>query len=110
VVDAAESIATTPPAMTPPQPPAGRTVPRPPPATLNNVAYGDHPRQVLDFWRAPGAKPTPVVFHIHGGGWEAGEKGFVRGTAAFLAAGISVVSINYRYTWQAQAEGISPPV
>lgn len=85
-------------------------MPRPPAATLSNVPYGDHPRQVLDFWKAPSAKPTPVVFHIHGGGWEAGGKGFVRGTAAFLAAGISVVSINYRYTWQAQADGVSPPV
>ena len=54
--------------------------------------------------------PTPVVFHIHGGGWEAGNKGSVRGTAQLLAAGISVVSINYRYTWQAQADGVKPPV
>ncbi|MEO7412110.1 MAG: alpha/beta hydrolase [Opitutaceae bacterium] len=97
---------------TPPQtaPAATRTLARPSAATLTNVAYGDHPRQVLDFWQAPGTKPTPVVFHIHGGGWEAGNKGFVRGTAQLLAAGISVVSINYRYTWQAQAEGVKPPV
>jgi acetyl esterase/lipase len=83
---------------------------RGPAATLTNVAYGDHPRQVLDFWKAASDKPTPLVFHIHGGGWEAGSKGAVRGTAAFLAAGISVVSINYRYTWQAQADGVRPPV
>jgi acetyl esterase/lipase len=77
---------------------------------VTNVAYGNHPRQVLDFWKAPSDKPTPLVFHIHGGGWEAGGKGFVPGTAKFLAAGISVVSINYRYTWQAQADGVKPPV
>ena len=77
---------------------------------MTNVPYGNHPRQVLDFWKAPSDKPTPLVFHIHGGGWEAGSKGFVPGTAKFLAAGISVVSINYRYTWQAQADGVKPPV
>src|SRR5262249_37424740 len=33
-----------------------------------------------------------------------------RGVQRYLAAGISVVSINYRYTWQAQADGVKPPV
>ena len=28
----------------------------------------------------------------------------------YLAAGISVVSINYRYSWQAQIAGVQPPV
>ena len=102
--------AAEPPAATPQTPPTGRTVSQRPAATLSNVPYGDHPRQVLDFWKAPGAKPTPVVIHIHGGGWEAGNKAFVRGTEEFLAAGISVVSISYRYTWQAQADGVKPPV
>ncbi len=83
---------------------------RAPAPTLANIPYGTHPRQVLDFWKASSTKPAPLVFHIHGGGWEAGNKGNVPGTAAFLAAGISVVSINYRYTWQAQADGVSPPV
>lgn len=100
--------AQTQPSPTPPT--TARGVSRTPPATLTNVRYGVHPRQVMDFWKAPSTKPTPVVFHIHGGGWGAGSKGAVRGTAAFLAAGISVVSINYRYTWQAIGDGIKPPV
>jgi len=103
-------FAADPPAPTPTPPTTARVLSRTPPATLTNVAYGDHPRQVLDFWKASSTKPTPVVFHIHGGGWEAGSKGFVPGTAKYLAAGISVVSINYRYIWQAQAEGVKPPV
>lgn len=107
---ATSACAVKPPATTPQTPPTGRTVSQRPVATLSNVPYGDHPRQVLDFWKAPGTKPTPVVIHIHGGGWEAGSKGFVPGTAQYLAAGISVVSISYRYTWQAQADGVSPPV
>ena len=110
VLVASSAYAADPPTTTPASPATRRAPSRGPAATLTNVPYGDHPRQVLDFWKAPSDKPTPVVFHIHGGGWEAGGKGFVPGTAKFLAAGISVVSINYRYTWQAQADGIQPPV
>ena len=75
-----------------------------------NVAYGKHERQVLDFYKADSDKPTPVVFHIHGGGWVAGDKKGVAGLEKYLAAGISVVSINYRYSTQAQLAGVKPPV
>ena len=78
--------------------------------TLANVAYGTHERQVLDFYRADSATPTPVVFHIHGGGWVAGDKKSVAALEKYLAAGISVVSINYRYSTQAQLAGVKPPV
>ena len=78
--------------------------------TQANVAYGTHERQVLDFYRADSATPTPVVFHIHGGGWVAGDKKVVAALEKYLAAGISVVSINYRYSTQAQIAGVKPPV
>jgi len=78
--------------------------------TQANVAYGTHERQVLDFYRADSATPTPVVFHIHGGGWVAGDKKVVAALERYLAAGISVVSINYRYSTQAQIAGVKPPV
>src|SRR6185295_7100917 len=77
--------------------------------TEANVPYGDHERQVLDFYQAKSARPTPVLFLIHGGGWVAGDKKGVK-VAPYLAAGISVVSINYRYSWQAQLAGVKPPV
>lgn len=83
--------------------------PQPAP-TLANVTYGTHERQVLDFWRAGSPKPTPVVFHIHGGGWVSGDKANVDGLSRYLAAGISVVSINYRYIQQAMAADVNPPV
>lgn len=83
--------------------------PQPAP-TLANVAYGAHERQVLDFWRAKSTQPTPVVFHIHGGGWVTGDKARVGGLEQFLAAGISVVSINYRYVQQAIAASVKPPI
>lgn len=77
--------------------------------TQANVPYGDHERQVLDFYQAKASRPTPLLFFIHGGGWVAGDKKGVN-VKPYLAAGISVVSINYRYSWQAQLAGVKPPV
>ena len=87
-----------------------QTLPPPLEPTQSNVPYGTHERQVLDFYRAKSEKPTPVVFFIHGGGWVSGDKKNPPALSQYLAAGISVVSINYRYSWQAQLEGIRPPV
>lgn len=87
--------------------------PKPKPArkpTRANVAYGTHERQVLDFYKANSATPTPLVVFIHGGGWEKGDKARVPALEKFLAAGISVVSINYRYVAEAKAAGVTPPV
>jgi len=81
-----------------------------PAPTLANVKYGEHERQVLDFWKAESAHPTPLVFFIHGGGWKNGDKNQVEFLDKYLAAGISVVSINYRYVPQALAAGVTPPV
>jgi acetyl esterase/lipase len=82
-----------------------------PEPTLANVKYGEHPRQVLDFWKAERNSPAPLVFFIHGGGWVSGDKSSARGSVArLLKEGISVVSINYRYIQQAQADGVTPPV
>jgi acetyl esterase/lipase len=78
--------------------------------TQANVPYGTHERQVLDFYQADAKAPTPLLFHIHGGGWVGGDKKSVNELEAYLAAGISVVSINYRYSWQAQLAGVMPPV
>lgn len=80
------------------------------PPTLANVPYGAHSRQVLDFWQAKSVGPAPVVFHIHGGGWVTGDKSVVAHLQRYLDAGISVVSINYRYVTQAIDAGIKPPV
>jgi acetyl esterase/lipase len=80
------------------------------PPTVANVRYGTHERQVLDFWKASSAMPTPLVFHIHGGGWVNGDKARVGSLERYLAAGISVVSINYRFVTQAIEAGVQPPV
>jgi len=77
------------------------------------VRYGPHERNILDFWKAESATPTPFVFIIHSGGWQSGEKERANRFAdisALLKAGISVVAINYRYVRQAVQEGVEPPV
>lgn len=93
-----------------PAPKADAPKPQPPKPTLSNVAYGPHARQVLDFYQASSARPAPLLFFIHGGGWLNGDKAIFNSAGSYLAAGISVVSINYRLIADAEAEGIVPPV
>ena len=103
--DPAPASATATPAVATPTP---KPVQNPPP-TIADVPYGSHPKQVLDFYKAPSDKPTPLVFYMHGGGWTHGEKQPVA-VANYLKNGISVVSIQYRFTSDASAEGFWPPV
>jgi acetyl esterase/lipase len=79
---------------------------------LVDVPYGPHPRQVLHIWRAPAERPTPLVFFVHGGGWVRGHRLTTLGEALpdLLAAGISVVSVEYRFVTDAIVAGIDPPV
>ena len=67
------------------------------PPTFANVRYGDHERQVLDFFKADTKEPAPLVVHIHGGGWVNGDKVGVGDLKKLLENGISVASINYRF-------------
>jgi hypothetical protein len=85
--------------------------PKLPPTTVDKLAYGKHERQVLDFWQAKSDKPTPMVLFIHGGGWRNGDKtGVGNRVQQYLDAGISVASINYRYTQNSLEEKVEPPV
>lgn len=84
------------------------SVPNP---THGDIAYGEHERHVLDFWKAPSEAPTPVVIVIHGGGWNEGSKERIHrviDTSRLLKAGVSVVAINYR--WISHAKDVAPPV
>jgi acetyl esterase/lipase len=94
------------PAATPAATPAAPKPPADPP-TLANVPYGTHPKQVLDFYKAESKEPTPLVFYIHGGGWRAGSKNSFS-AKQYLAAGISVVSVEYRFVQE--AGDVTPPV
>lgn len=64
-----------------------------------DVAYvqGGHARHVLDIYAPSGAKGAAVVFWIHGGGWQAGDKSDVHSKPkAFNDKGYVFVSTNYR--------------
>ena len=71
--------------------------------TIADFAYGDHERQVLDFYRADSPAPTPLVLYIHGGGFTRGDKSSVNQQTLkqLLTAQISVAAINYRLASQA---------
>ncbi len=77
-----------------------QVAPKLPPPTFANVSYGMHERNVLDFWQARSAQPTSLLIFIHGGGWAAGEKTDLppKLLASMMSAGVSVASINYRFT------------
>ena len=83
-----------------------------PPPTMENVPYGTHPRQVLDFYQAKSRQADAASCSaIHGGGWVNGDKSSYRGAAKrFLDDGISVVAINYRLVTQAAEDKVEPPV
>lgn len=64
-----------------------------------DVPYANpaHERQVLDIYSPAGAKNLPVVFWIHGGGWQAGDKSSVQHKPqVFMDKGFVFVSTNYR--------------
>jgi acetyl esterase/lipase len=65
----------------------------------SNVPYADgaHERQVLDIYSPDGAEDLPVVFWIHGGGWQTGDKTDVElKPRMFAERGFVFVSTNYR--------------
>jgi hypothetical protein len=56
-----------------------------------------HARHVLDVYAPADAKDLPVVFWIHGGGWQSGDKANVQEKPAwFMEQGFVFVSINHR--------------
>jgi acetyl esterase/lipase len=69
------------------------------PDVKRNIPYAEpaHERQVLDVYSPPHAKNLPVVFWIHGGGWQTGDKSSVQiKPQAFMDKGFVFVSTNYR--------------
>lgn len=78
--------------------------------TAADVLYGSHRRQVLDFYQVKSDKPTPLMFFIHGGGWHSGNKWGIIDFKPVLDAGISIVSIEYRFIQDADNAGVKPPV
>jgi arylformamidase len=74
-----------------------------------DIPYADpaQERQVLDIYAPPDAKNLPVVFWIHGGGWQAGDKSSVQiKPQAFVDKGFVFVSTNYRLLPNVEMETI----
>jgi acetyl esterase/lipase len=64
-----------------------------------NIPYAEpaQERQVLDVYSPHNAKNLPVVFWIHGGGWQTGDKSSVQAKPQFfMDKGYVFVSTNYR--------------
>jgi len=64
-----------------------------------DLAYAEpaNPLHTLDVYAPPAAKNAPVMFWIHGGGWETGDKSDVAQKPQFFVdRGFVFVSINYR--------------
>jgi acetyl esterase/lipase len=65
----------------------------------SNIPYVEngHARHVLDIYSPANAKNLPVVFWIHGGGWQQGDKSDVKlKPQVFMERGFVFVSTNYR--------------
>lgn len=75
-----------------------------PSPTYANVAYGEHPNQVIDFYQADGEEPMPLVIYIHGGGFRNGthDKVSARVIRHLLEAGIHYASVEYRFIPEAR--------
>lgn len=74
-----------------------------------NIPYAEpaQERQMLDVYAPPNAKNLPVVFWIHGGGWQAGDKTSVQlKPKAFVDKGFVFVSTNYRLLPNVEMETI----
>ncbi len=63
--------------------------------TCKQVSYGPHKDMVLNFWKIDSKKPTPLLVHIHGGGWLGGKKHETTSPNQ-LNRGYSYASIDYR--------------
>jgi acetyl esterase/lipase len=70
------------------------------PQVHRDIAYAEpkNERQTLDVYAPKEGKNHPVVFWIHGGGWQRGDKSDVQvKPRAFVDRGFVFVSTNYRF-------------
>jgi arylformamidase len=78
-----------------------------------DIRYNDdgHERHVLDVYAPANARNLPVVFWIHGGGWQAGDKTDVAVKPQwFMGKGFVFVSTNYRLLPKVDMETLTADV
>jgi len=79
------------------------------PVVKRDIPYAEPAleRQVLDIHAPKDAKNLPVVFWIHGGGWQTGDKSSVQEKPkAFVERGFVFVATNYRLLPKVEMETI----
>lgn len=66
---------------------------------IENLAYGDHPRQIMDVYLPKTrTEKTPVLILLHGGFWVEGDKNsFTTIQQQLLGMGYVCINLNYRY-------------
>ena len=75
-----------------------------------DLAYGDGERDKLDFFSA-GKDGRPLLFFIHGGYWQRGDKSIYSFLAEkFIHHGVSVAIVNYNLTPSVRIGGIPPQI
>ena len=62
--------------------------------TFKDVKYGEHKKELINFWRVESTKPLGVLLQIHGGGWMGGKKDEVLRPHQ-LKQGYHIASISY---------------
>src|SRR5687767_9629960 len=65
-----------------------------------DLAYAEprNPRQMLDVYALAGGSNRPVIFWIHGGGWQRGDKSEMHvKPQAFVEKGFVFATTNYRF-------------
>jgi acetyl esterase len=79
-----------------------------PTPTYANISYGPHASNLFDLWLAKSDKPTPLLVFIHGGGFVSGDKSQAQPEAIqrCLNAGVSFMTINYRFRKDAPVQDI----
>lgn len=87
-------------ASMPPAPPAQQA----PPSQQNapaaqELSFGSHPLQRMDFYRSSAQGPRPLILFVHGGAWIGGDKSDSTGSAKirhYTQSGYQLASVNYR--------------
>lgn len=77
-----------------------------------DIAYGTDPQQKLDLILPNSATPTPLMIHIHGGGFVGGDK-MISNTPDLqqtVTGGVAYASLNYRLLVTGDKEGVIKPM
>ena len=61
--------------------------------THKHVSYGSHKDMKLNFWKIEAKEPTPLLVHIHGGGWLGGKKNETISDLTFSSRGTVIVPL-----------------